>query len=133
MYTSHGINMKRELEYYDKRTKRIIPNRSTPKFDVEYVYSDYEDDSKKDYKFKDMVESVKDCINSDEQKCTVKSCMLNKEIPIDKKAITVGAIIAGVGIGLSIATLVTVAAVNKPRKKDYYSIDGWSKIIKNLR
>lgn len=132
MYTSHGINMKRELEYYDKRTKRIIPNKSTPKFDIKSLYSDYDDSVKPNYKFSDMIESVKECINSDENNCTIKSCMLNREIPIDKKAITMGAIIVGVGIGVTIATVTTISVINKPRRKDYYSIDGWSKIIKSL-
>lgn len=138
MYTSHGINMKRELEYYDKRTKRIVPNQSTPNYDIECIYSNsdydecYEGDCKQDYKFKDMVDSVKECISSDENKCTIKSCVLNKEIPIDKKAVTIGAVVAGISIGLAVVALTTATCLNKPRKKDYYSVDGWKKIVKNL-
>ncbi|MGL4774080.1 MAG: hypothetical protein ACRC2K_10980 [Clostridium sp.] len=130
MYTSHGINMKRELEYYDKRTKRIDPNRKSPYIDYSYVYS--EEYPKRDYKFSDMLNSVKDGMKSEDEKFTVKSCMLNKEFEVNKKGLAIGAMIAGVGIGLSIAAIATVSAMSKPKKNDYLSLDGWSKILRNM-
>ncbi|MGL5149607.1 MAG: hypothetical protein ACRC7N_03415 [Clostridium sp.] len=130
MYTSHGINMKREMEYYDKRIKRVDPNRKSPYMDYKYVYS--EEYPKKQYKFSDMVDSVKQGIKSEDNKFTVKSCMLNKDIEVDKKAMTIGAMVVGVGIGLSIAAIATISAMSKPKKKDYFRLDGWPKIIKNI-
>ncbi len=56
------------------------------------------EDNLEDYSFFDSMEDLKDCANSNDEDCKIRSCLLNKEIQVNKKVLIASCIGAAAGI-----------------------------------
>ena len=78
MYKAIGVNMDKEYKALRKKSKRFVPP------------SHYRDNY--------SMEDLKDCANSNDENCKIRSCLLNKEIQVNKKVLIASCIGAAAGI-----------------------------------
>lgn len=72
------------------------------------------DANKKDYTFRDTVNSMKDCFNSNKDNCIIKSCVVDKDMKMNKKVISM------IGMGALAATVLGTSiysSMHNGRKK----------------
>ncbi len=95
MYKAIGINMDKEYKALRKKSKRFVPPSH---YRDNYSMNNYKEDDLEDYSFFDSVEDLKDCANSNDEDCKIRSCLLNKEIQVNKKVLIASCIGAAAGI-----------------------------------
>ena len=95
MYKAIGINMDKEYKALRKKSKRFVPPSH---YRDNYSMNNYKEDDLEDYSFFDSVEDLKDCANSNDEDCKIISCLLNKEIQVNKKVLIASCIGAAAGI-----------------------------------
>lgn len=95
MYKAIGINMDKEYKALRKKSKRFVPPSH---YRDNYSMNNYKEDDLEDYSFFDSVEDLKDCANSNDEDCKIRSCLLNKEIQANKKVLIASCIGAAAGI-----------------------------------
>ena len=83
MYKAIGINMDKEYKALRKKSKRFVPP------------SHYRDNYSMNNSKEDDLE---DCANSNDENCKIRSCLLNKEIQVNKKVLIASCIGAAAGI-----------------------------------
>ena len=95
MYKAIGINMDKEYKALRKKSKRFVPPSH---YRDNYSMNNFKEDDLEDYSFFDSVEDLKDCANSNDEDCKIRSCLLNKEIQVNKKVLIASCIGAAAGI-----------------------------------
>ncbi|ELC8452644.1 hypothetical protein [Clostridium perfringens] len=95
MYKAIGINMDKEYKALRKKSKRFVPPSH---YRDNYSMNNYKEDDLEDYSFFDSMEDLKDCANSNDEDCKIRSCLLNKEIQVNKKVLIASCIGAVAGI-----------------------------------
>ena len=95
MYKAIGINMDKEYKALRKKSKRFVPPSH---YRDNYSMNNSKEDTMEDYSFFDSMEDLKDCANSNDKDCKIKSCLLNKEIQVNKKVLIAYCIGAAAGI-----------------------------------
>lgn len=95
MYKAIGINMDKEYKALRKKSKRFVPPSH---YRDNYSMNNYQEDDLEDYSFFDSMEDLKDCANSNDEDCKIRSCLLNKEIQVNKKVLIASCIGAAAGI-----------------------------------
>lgn len=95
MYKAIGINMDKEYKALRKKSKRFVPPSH---YRDNYSINNCKEDDLEDYSFFDSVEDLKDCANSNDEDCKIRSCLLNKEIQVNKKVLIASCIGATAGI-----------------------------------
>ncbi|ELC8418301.1 MAG: hypothetical protein E7D79_02235 [Clostridium perfringens] len=95
MYKAIGINMDKEYKALRKKSKRFVPPSH---YRDNYSLNNSKEDNVDDYSFFDSMEDLKDCANSNDKDCKIKSCLLNKEIQVNKKVLIASCIGAAAGI-----------------------------------
>lgn len=95
MYKAIGINMDKEYKALRKKSKRFVPPSH---YRDNYSINNCKEDDLEDYSFFDSVEDLKDCANSNDENCKIRSCLLNKEIQVNKKVLIASCIGATAGI-----------------------------------
>ena len=127
MYKVIGINKDKELKALRKKTKRFVPPCH---YRDSYKIHSYKEEPSKDYSFFDTVEDIKSCSNSKKEGCKIKSCLLNKEIEVNKKVLLtslIGATVGIIGVGCAIKKM------NSKSSKNLLSMaPSLMKITKNL-
>ena len=125
-----GVNLNKELMGVMRSIK--IP-KMTKSHSNNYSKSDCccNDAGKKDYTFKDTVNSMKDCLNSNKDNCIIKSCVVDKDMKMNKKVVSM------IGIGALAATVLGTSIYssmhNDRRKKKSHMFDissGLTKLAK---
>ncbi|MDV5106312.1 hypothetical protein R2R32_08440 [Clostridium perfringens] len=84
MYKAIGINMDKEYKALRKKSKRFVPPSH---YRDNYSMNNSKEDNLEDYSFFDSMEDLKDCANSNDEDCKIRSCLLNKEIQVNKKVL----------------------------------------------
>lgn len=129
MYKGIGINMDKEYKSLRKRSKRFVPPSYYKDTCSCNNFENYEDDLK-NYSFFDSIEDMKDCANSDDEDCAIRSCLLDKEIEVNKKVIVASCIGAAAGI---IGVTYAIKKMNsKPSKKFLTAAPSLMKFAKNI-
>ena len=95
MYKAIGINMDKEYKALRKKSKRFVPPSH---YRDNYSTNNSKEDDLEDYSFFDSMEDLKDCANSNDEDCKIRSCLLNKEIQVNKKVLIASCIGAVAGI-----------------------------------
>ena len=95
MYKAIGINMDKEYKALRKKSKRFVPPSH---YRDNYSMNNSKEDDLEDYSFFDSMEDLKDCANSNDEDCKIRSCLLNKEIQVNKKVLIASCIGAAAGI-----------------------------------
>ena len=95
MYKAIGINMDKEYKALRKKSKRFVPPSH---YRDNYSMNNSKEDNLEDYSFFDSMEDLKDCANSNDEDCKIRSCLLNKEIQVNKKVLIASCIGAAAGI-----------------------------------
>ncbi|WP_415334374.1 hypothetical protein [Clostridium perfringens] len=95
MYKAIGINMDKEYKALRKKSKRFVPPSH---YRDNYSMNNYKEDDLENYSFFDSMEDLKDCANSNDEDCKIRSCLLNKEIQVNKKVLIASCIGAVAGI-----------------------------------
>ena len=93
MYKAIGVNMDKEYKALRKKSKRFVPPSH---YRDNYSMNNSKEDNMEDYSFFDSMEDLKDCANSNDENCKIRSCLLNKEIQVNKKVLIASAGIIGV-------------------------------------
>ncbi|EGT3616553.1 hypothetical protein FHH43_09965 [Clostridium perfringens] len=134
MYKGIGINMDKEYKALRKRSKRFVPpsyyKDSYPINNNDYSnYEDYEDNLK-GYSFFDAVEDMKDCANSHDDNCTIRSCLLDKEVEVNKKVVIASCI--GAAAGIIGITYAIKKMSSRPQKRFLTAAPTLMKFAKNI-
>lgn len=137
MYKGIGVNMDKEYKALRKRAKRFVPpsyyKDNYQSNNNEYCSChDYDEDNDnlKDYSFFDAMEDMKDCVQSNDNSCRIRSCLLDKEVEINKKMIIVSCIGAAAGI---IGMTYAIKKMNsKPQKRFLTATPTLMKFAKNM-
>ena len=87
--------MDKEYKALRKKSKRFVPPSH---YRDNYSMNNYKEDDLEDYSFFDSMEDLKDCANSNDEDCKIRSCLLNKEIQVNKKVLIASCIGAAAGI-----------------------------------
>ena len=95
MYKAIGINMDKEYKALRKKSKRFVPPSH---YRDNYSMNNSKEDNLEDYSFFDSMEDLKDCANSNDEDCKIRSWLLNKEIQANKKVLIASCIGAAAGI-----------------------------------
>lgn len=95
MYKAIGVNMDKEYKALRKKSKRFVPPSH---YRDNYSMDNSKEDNMEDYSFFDSMEDLKDCANSNDENCKIRSCLLNKEIQVNKKVLIASCIGAAAGI-----------------------------------
>ncbi|HAT4117923.1 hypothetical protein [Clostridium perfringens] len=95
MYKAIGINMDKEYKALRKKSKRFVPPSH---YRDNYSMNSSNEDNIEDYSFFDSMKDLNDCANSNDEDCKIKSCLLNKEIQVNKKVLIASCIGAAAGI-----------------------------------
>lgn len=121
MYKGIGVNMNKQYKNLRKKNKHFV-HPSSYKNNFSNMRNEYYDSNDYDcksnntgnYSFYDSIEDMEDCMNSDDPNCKVRSCLLDREIEVNKKVILASCIgaIAGV-IGVTCA----IKKMDKPQNK----------------
>ncbi len=135
MYKSIGVNMDKEYKNLRKKSRYYVPpshykeNFSNVKNNYHCCCNDDNHYKTDDYSFYDTMEDMEDCMESKNPNCKIRSCLLDKEIEVNKTIIMASCIgvIAGV-IGVSCA----IKKKNKPQNKMLKSAPYLMKIAKNF-
>ena len=90
MYKAIGVNMDKEYKALRKKSKRFVPPSH---YRDNYSMNNSKEDNMEDYSFFDSMEDLKDCANSNDENCKIRSCLLNKEIQVNKKVLIASGII----------------------------------------
>ncbi|MDZ4993930.1 hypothetical protein GNF80_13270 [Clostridium perfringens] len=137
MYKGIGVNMDKEYRALRKRTKRFVPpsyyKDNCPSNNYDYCscndYDEYNDNIN-DYSFFNAIEDMKDCVQSNDNSCKIKSCLLDKEIEINKKMLIISCIGAAAGI---IGMTCAIKKMNsKPQKRFLTTAPTLMKFAKNM-
>lgn len=134
MYKGIGVNMDKEYRALRKRTKRFVPpsyyKDSCPSNNYDYRSCNEYSDNINDYSFFDAMEDMKDYVQSNDNNCRVKSCLLDKEVEINKKMVIVSCIGAAAGI---IGMTCAIKKMNsKPQKRFLTAAPTLMKFAKNM-
>ncbi|XZN27456.1 hypothetical protein ACSW9H_08055 [Clostridium perfringens] len=84
MYKAIGINMDKEYKALRKKSKRFVPPSH---YRDNYSMNNSKEYDLEDYSFFDSMEDLKDCANSNDEDCKIRSCLLTKEIQVNKKVL----------------------------------------------
>ncbi|MDU6980895.1 MAG: hypothetical protein E6361_06030 [Clostridium perfringens] len=95
MYKAIGINMDKEYKALRKKSKRFVPPSH---YRDNYSMNNSKEYDLEDYSFFDSMEDLNDCANSNDEDCKIRSCLLNKEIQVNKKVLIASCIGAAEGI-----------------------------------
>ncbi len=95
MYKAIGVNMDKEYKALRKKSKRFVPPSH---YRDNYSMDNSKEHNMEDYSFFDSMEDLKDCANSNDENCKIRSCLLNKEIQVNKKVLIASCIGAAAGI-----------------------------------
>ena len=95
MYKAIGVNMDKEYKALRKKSKRFVPPSH---YRDNYSMDNSKEDNMEDYSFFDSMEDLKECSNSNDENCKIRSCLLNKEIQVNKKVLIASCIGAAAGI-----------------------------------
>lgn len=111
MYKGIGVNMDKQYKALRKRNKRFVPSHhyrdDINGYSDNCCNHDYNDG--KNYSFYDAMEDVEDCIESDNDNCRIRSCLLDKKIMV---ASCIGAVAGIIGITCTIKKM-----NSKPKNK----------------
>ncbi|MGG5461920.1 hypothetical protein [Clostridium sp. B9] len=118
MYKGIGVNMDKEYKALRKRNKRFVPpSHYRDDFnnakDDNCNCDDY--DNMGNYTFYDAMEDIGDCMESDDNNCKIRSCLLDKKVEVNKRIIVascIGAIVGIVGVSCAIKKM-----NSKPKNK----------------
>lgn len=127
MYKAIGINKDKEYKALRKKSKRFVPPSH---YRDNYSMNNSNEDNLEDYSFFDSIKDLKDCANSNDEDCTIKSCLLNKEIKANKKVLIASCIGATAGI---IGVTCAIKKMNsKSSKKFLASAPSLMKLAKTM-
>lgn len=130
MYKGIGVNMNKEYKNLRKKSRRFVPP-SYYKDNCYNIKDDNYDDyhNTENYSFYDSMEDMEDCMDSNNPNCKIRSCLLDKELDVNKKVIMASCVglVAGV-IGITCA----IKKMNKPQNKMLKSAPYLMKIAKNF-